>query len=134
LLFGRCEPIGTAIELYKRGIGSPFPEGRITMILRVLITVVLLMLASDSPLRRTVIDYAALFEGGTSIALEKAEVPEAGANLMNCGDYSGCTLVRIVTARERGETGRLAAALRPARILPAILYQGKTVSASDSRP
>ena len=96
------------------------------MVSRVMIVCALLMMVSDSS-PALHIDYGALFRGGRSLKLEQPEIGRTGENLMNSGDYSGCTLVRMVSAPGPGKSpaGREG-------VVPAVQYVEKRVSASVS--
>ena len=61
------------------------------MVANLLISVVVLLLASDS--RTPSAPIALNFNQGQTWVLEESEGNGGNANLMTCGDYSGCTIV-----------------------------------------
>ena len=92
-------------------------------------------IVSDVPITRPV-DYHALFVNSSSMALEQSETGKTRINLMNCGDYSGCTLVRIVgeTSRQAEAGERMSSTFRTEGIVQAILHVRKRASAPVFRP
>jgi len=93
--------------------------------------ILFLIIVGDSPIIIRPVDYHAFFGKSSLMTLEQSETGKRGMNLMNCGDYSGCTLVRIAdeTSGEPGE-GRKLSTLRASGIAWAMLYVRKRVSAS----
>jgi len=98
------------------------------MIARVLSVLVLLIAMSDVSLTGPV-NYAALFQKGAAMALEQPERAVTGANLMNSGDYSGCTLEMIVSEAPGWNSSERVSVVLPSQGMEwAILYVGKSIT------
>ena len=62
------------------------------MVIKIVIAVLLFLIVEDLPGKRS-LDFKLLFGSSAPMALEEPEAGTTVTNLMNCGDYSGCTLV-----------------------------------------
>jgi hypothetical protein len=62
------------------------------MVIKIVIAVLLFLIVDDLPGKRS-FDAEQLFGSLKPMALEEPEAGKTATNLMNCGDYSGCTLV-----------------------------------------
>jgi hypothetical protein len=103
------------------------------MIVKLLIVLVFLIAMSDVSITGKV-DYAALFARGASMKLEQPEGVKTGVNLMSSGDYSGCTLVRVVSeAPGWTDAGRIPVVLPSQGMAWAIIYVGRSVENPESR-
>ena len=100
------------------------------MRIKVLIVVVALLIASDS--RNAEFLNIAMPGQGTTWFLEESEGNTATINLMNSGDYSGCTILTSCSLPVNESSGKISdAAGSSAGLERAILYALKDISATS---